>query len=532
MNRRTRVLRATAGLAAAAVAVAGCSGGTVRKAPAQSKPFVYSFSLNVVTDWDPATSYSNEIIAMQNMYESLTRYDSKSQAAKPALATEWTKSDDGKTWKFTLRDGVKFHSGNPLTAEAAKKSIERTKESDGGAAYIWDSVKKIETPDDNTLVFKLKYAAPLDLISGADFAAYIYDTEAAPEGTDLKDWLNKGHDAGTGPYTVASWNKGQEAELRLGKFNGYWGGWSGSHYNSIEFRNTPQVTTAWQQLQSGDADYVQRLNPQLFQQAKQTEGLQTSTQQSFQNLLAFFNTKSGPLTDVRLRKAVQAAIDYDGLVAALKGSVTKASGLVPEGMVGADSSLALSQNVAEAKKLLGQAGYGPGKKRLTLSLTYAQGNDDQRTFVTLLSSELEKLNVKLDAKPMQWDAQWARGKSKDPAKRQDIFVMYWYPDYADGYSWMVNLFRTADPVSFNLSYLDDPKVDAEIDKLPELTVTDREAAQRAYSKLQRELINEKAAVAPLFVERYQRVFSDEIGGYVDDPAYPNVVRVYDLKPAA
>ena len=66
--------------------------------------------------WDPATDYSNEIIAMNNMYETLTRYDSQTGQVQPLLATKWTKSADAKTWTFTIRQGVKFHTGRAMTA--------------------------------------------------------------------------------------------------------------------------------------------------------------------------------------------------------------------------------------------------------------------------------------------------------------------------------------------------------------------------------------------------------------------------------
>src|SRR3954447_2545187 len=101
-------MRSLALAAALAVAATGCSGGTVRKAASSNSSFIYSFNLNVVTDCDPATSYSNEIIAMQNIYESLTRYDTKAKKVEPRLATKWASSDGGKKWTFTLRDGVKF----------------------------------------------------------------------------------------------------------------------------------------------------------------------------------------------------------------------------------------------------------------------------------------------------------------------------------------------------------------------------------------------------------------------------------------
>jgi peptide/nickel transport system substrate-binding protein len=527
-----RRLRLPALAAAVAACVAGCASGTAPAKTALSPTFTYSYHLDVVTDWDPATSYSNELIALQNVYESLTRYDPATRKVAPRLASSWAASADGLTWTFRLRPGVRFHDGNPMTAQVAKAAIERTIAEQGGAAYIWGAVSSIDTPDPATLVFHLSYAAPMDVIASSDYGAYIYDT--APPGVKpgaLKDWLEAGHDTGTGPYTVAGWNQGQEAEVQLDAFRGYWAGWQGRHYGRIVFNHTPDVTTAWQTAETGDVDFVAQLNPELFKEATHFHSLGTQATPSLQNLIAFFNTAAGPLADVRLRQAVQNAIDYDGLVAALHGGVSPAQGLIPSGLDGNDPKLTRHQNLPLARKLLAEAGYGRGGKHLTLTLTYAQGDDAQQLFVTLLSSELQDLNITLDAKPMQWNAQWAQAKATDPGHRQDILLMYWYADYASAYSWFINLFHSAQPVSFNLSYLDDPVVDKEIDAIPQLTATDPAAARADYALLQRQLLDQDAAAAPLFVDTYQRVYAGGITGYHDNPAYPDVVFVHDLEPS-
>ncbi|MFG1706453.1 ABC transporter substrate-binding protein [Nonomuraea sp. M3C6] len=525
---------------ALALTASACAGGQVRGAGGTPRPessggsqpaatqaaqandstFVYVPNLDVVTDWDPATSYSNEIVAMSNIYEGLTRYNSQTKKAEPRLATEWTSANGGKEWTFKLRQGVKFHSGATLTAEAAKKAIERTMEKKGGAAYIWDSVDKIEAVDAATLKFTLKYATPLDLVASSGYAAYIYDVDAVDE--DGKTT------AGTGPYTIDSWQKGKETELTLKAFEGYWGGWKPEQYKKIAFRVTPEITTAWQLLQKGEVNFVQRLNPQLFEQAGTTSGVQTSQSPSFQNLLVLFNTAGGPTKDVRIRQALQYAIDYDGLAAALKGAGQKASGLVPQGLLGYASGLEPKQDLAKAQALLAEAGYGPDLPELKLSMTYAQGDDDQKLLVTLLSSALKNLNVTLQAKPMTWSAQWDLGKKEG----QDIFVMYWYPDYPDAYSWFLNVFKSADKPQFNLSYLKDAGIDSAIDALPQLTATDQLKADQAYQDLQKKIITDQAAVAVPYVQKYQRALSADVQGYVDNPAYPNVVFFYDLKRAS
>ncbi|MEN3538516.1 ABC transporter substrate-binding protein [Microbispora sp. ZYX-F-249] len=519
----------------AVLALAGCGGGEAREISAANLPsakdstFVYLHHLDIVTDWDPASSYSNEVVAMENIYDSLTKYNPRTRRAAPRLAERWQTSSDGKVWTFTLRGGVVFHTGRPLDAAAVKASIERTKRMGAGAAYIWDPVQQITVKDPLTVEFRLKYAAPLDLIASADYAAFIYDTQAAGSG-DLKKWFQAGRDAGSGPYTVASWKKGREKELLLRAFDRYWGGWEGPHYRNIEFRVVPDPDRAYRLLLRGEASYVQRLNPDLFHRARATAGVRTLQVPSFQNLLVLFNTASGPLADIRLRKAVQKAIDYDGMVAALKGAAAPASGLVPEGLLGHAPGLTQKQDLAGAAELLTQAGYGPGGNPLRLTLTYAEGDDDEELLVRRLKRTLAELNVQLDAKAMPWNDQWDRGKATDPAKRQDIFVMYWYPDYADAYSWFLNVFHSAEPVSFNLTYLKNRDVDAKIDQLPSLGTKDRSAAETAYATLQRSLIEQKAVVAVPWVLTYQRAYLGNVQGFTDNPAYPNVVFVHELIP--
>lgn len=212
----------------AVLALTGCGGGepaaisATGLSSAKDSTFVYLHHLDIVTDWDPASSYSNEIVAMENIYDSLTMYNPRTRRAGPRLAVAWRSSADGRTWTFTLREGVVFHTGRPVDAAAVKASVERTRRLGAGAAYIWDSVQQIVVRDPLTVEFRLKYAAPLDIIASSGYAAFVYDIHAAGAG-DLAKWFQAGRDAGSGPYTVASWKKGREKELVLRAFDGYWG---------------------------------------------------------------------------------------------------------------------------------------------------------------------------------------------------------------------------------------------------------------------------------------------------------------------
>src|SRR5579875_177999 len=171
----------TVAAVAASLALAAC--GSVSKPPgatatggtgttagggsagASSSTFTYDTYTQVMIGWDPSTAYSNEIIAMHKMYETLTTYDSTTQTVKPLLATSWSHNPTGTEWTFHLRHGVHFHTGRLMTSAAVKASIMRTIHLNQGAAYIWASVNSISSPTPYTAVFHLKYPAPLDLIS-------------------------------------------------------------------------------------------------------------------------------------------------------------------------------------------------------------------------------------------------------------------------------------------------------------------------------------------------------------------------------
>lgn len=500
------------------------SSGGAATAP---KTFTYDTYTQVMTSWDPSTEYSNEIIAMQDMYETLTRYDATTNQVNPLLATSWSSSNGGKTWTFNLRHDVTFHDGRPVTAEAAKAAIERTITLNQGAAYIWGPVASIDTPSTYTLVFNLKYAAPLDLISSSDYGAYIYDTQASGS-TNLAKWFAAGHEAGSGPYQLQNYSSGKEIELTLKAFPKYWGGWSGSHFNQVVFRVTPEASTAAQLVESGQVSYVEQMSPQLFNSLKGKSGLQTSQTASWQNLFALFNTASGPMKNVDFRKAVASAIDYKGLLAALKGAGVRTPGIVPNGLIGYDPKLPeYKLNLTAAKNYLKKSGYS-GKKTV-LNLTYTEGDNNEQIASLLMQSELSQLGITLKVHALQWSTQWAEAQSKTLSARQDITLMYWWPDYADPYSWFVNLFETEKTPVFNLAYYSNKTLDAQINKVEQTLAVNKAAGAALYDQMQKELYNSAPAVS-LLTENYERVMIAGIKGYVDNPAYPSVVFVYNLTP--
>ena len=181
-------------------------------------------------------------------------------------------------------------------------------------------------------------------------------------------------------------------------------------------------------------------------------------------------------------------------------------GSCPRGLLGYTEEVQPDDGRRPAPRQLLAAGrLRPEANQLSLDLTYAEGDPELDTIVTVMKANLAKVGIDLQAKALAWPTQWDIGKSEDLAKRQDIFLFYWYPDYADPFSWFVNLYRSANPPYFNLSYWDDPQATHVIDGLQALTATDRDEAQEQYVSCRRRMLDQ--AVSPVLgVTNYQRAY--------------------------
>ncbi|MBR6473280.1 MAG: ABC transporter substrate-binding protein, partial [Firmicutes bacterium] len=140
---------------------------------------------------------------------------------------------------------------------------------------------------------------------------------------------------------------------------------------------------------------------------------------------------------------------------------------------------------------------------------------------------LKKLGINLELLPMEWDSQWDKARSNKPEDRQDIFLMQWWPDYADPVSWFTSLIHTEDEIYFNLAYVSDPKYDEIIDDAVANTAIDRDKAEQEYVDLQKQ-IYDNADIIPIFDDIHVYILSNAVSGVRENPAYPTCVFYYDV----
>jgi peptide/nickel transport system substrate-binding protein len=532
MKRIKQGMMLIAGLLALAVFVTACgpgasptptgTGSPTPSATSMPQVAVVALLSIPVTDWDPAVEFSNGVMILHNVYETLLCYEPLEDTFTPLLATDYTHSDDGLTWTFHIRQGVKFHDGTELDSNAVKFSIERTIKIGKGATFIWDPVDKIETPDKFTVVFKLKYPAPMDLIVSSAYAAFIVSPAAAQNNPD--DWFTQGNECGTGPYKLESQKMGEEVILT--KFGDYWKGWQGKHFDKIYYKKVSEDTSRRQMLEKGDADWTMELTSEDIEALKTNPNVTIEVNPSFENLLGFFNTEKAPLNNKLVRQALSYAFPYEDVVKyAMGGYAEQAKGPVPKGLWGHGGNLfQYSYNLDKAKELLTQAGYPNGG--LKFLATYNSGDETEKKVCELYKSELAKLNIELEIRGMPWESQWELAKATNPNDRQDIFFMYWWPDVTTPYTYLFNLYHSQPETVFNFNYINDPELDKLIDDANTQAGIDRTTAAQMFIDAQKKIIDEAYGLFA-YDKKYVRPFNKSLKGYKDNPSYPHVIFFYD-----
>lgn len=487
----------------------------------QADRLVYPLYVDI-KDWDPATAFSSELIVLLNVYETLLRYDGSVAGGRvvPGLAEKWSRSKDGLSWLFQLRHGVSFHDGEPFNAIAAKQSIERTQRLAQGAAYIWDAVDAIDVVSEYELKITTKVPAPIDLIAASQYGAWMVSPKAAALGPS---WFAEGRSAGTGPWQVVDWQRGQQVSLR--RFDNYRQGWHDRQFREISMPVVSEVATQLQMLRAGEADFVAPAPVTMLDSLRKLDSVTVSLIPSWTNQQFLLNTSRYPTDNLKFRQAIMHAWDYKSVVqGVLENTADIAHGPIPPGIWGRASDLPIPEfNLDRAAQLLVASGIP--KEDWRLKAAYVGSSQEYAHALLLLQYNLGKLGVDLELRPGPWGVIWDEARRLSAAPH--LQSMTWWPTYPTPSDWLVGLFRTQSQPLFNLSHYSNPAFDRLVDEGREMEGSDREAAAQRYRQAQKILAED--AVAVFYADLKARlVHRSEIVGLKPNPAYA-AVEFYSLR---
>lgn len=433
------------------------------------------------TNLDPALEWNGWYVSMYGIGETLVKFD-KSMEIEPSLADSWKKVDD-LTWQFHIREGVKFHNGNPLTANTVKASMERALKANPRTQEML-AVNSI-TADGQNLTITTKTPHTTLLGNLADPINSIIDASADAD-TVAKAPI------GTGAFKIKSYTDGSQVVVE--RYNDYWGG--KALINEATFKYISDDNTRSMALQSGEIDVANNVsinNLSLFEdKSKHTISKATS----LRIVMSYFNFNNEFLKDPAVRKAISLGVDRETYSKSLlKGTAVAAVGPFPGSLPFGNKNLTgYKYNQAEAAKILKDAGYidtnGDGileknGKKLELSIAVFPTRAEIPVIGEAMQAQLKEIGIAANLKSYE---------TVNPILQSGDFDLSLYN---------VNTATTGDPQSFlelyfrtggstNFGKYSNPSVDSQIDKLK--TEYDTQKRNEIATKVQQTLLDDNASL--------------------------------------
>ncbi|WP_372002433.1 ABC transporter substrate-binding protein [Tistrella mobilis] len=373
-------------------------GTAVAFGPAAAFAAKDTFSIGAVLEpphLDPTAGAAAAIdeVVFINVFEGLVRLDERGHI-QPLLAESWTISDDGLTYTFKLRQGVKFHDGTTFDSADVKFSFERAMAPNSVNAQkgLFAPIASIEAPDASTVVLKLSKPAGQMLFNLTWGDAAIVAPESAGE-------AEKTRPVGTGPFKFKQWVKGDRVELT--RNDDYWGDKVALKEATIKFIADPAA--ALQAILAGDLDAFSNFPaPENLPQLEADPRFKVAIGMTEGETILAMNNGVKPFNDIRVRRAVSHAIDRQAVIDGQFGYGTPiGSHFSPSAPGYVDLTDRYPYDPAKAKALLTEAGYPDGFKTALMLPPpgYARRGGE------IIAAMLAEVGIQAEIVPLEW-AQW------------------------------------------------------------------------------------------------------------------------------
>lgn len=459
------------------VSAVGCGEGGEKKVNAADQKIV--FVLHSEPDGiDPGiTNNSFASPFLNNCFEGLVNTNENNELVA-GLAKDWSVSEDGKTYTFNLRDDLKWSDGTPLVAGDFVYAIQRVLTPETTAQFynmVTDYIVNaqefydgkvgmeevgVKAPDDKTLVMTLKDPAPFFLNI---LAMWVYSPvqKATVEKNKDKWTLSPESYVVSGPFKISEMNMGESVVLV--KNEHYWNA-KEVKLEQLTFRYIKEQSTALTAFDGGEIDGFREIPMADFARLK-AESKDLYTKTSYATTYYLINNKKAPYDNVKVRKALNLAIDRKSLIEnVLQSADMPACALIPPGYVvdGKDSTDGRSDydikptaQVEEARKLLAEAGYPDGKGFPTMELSYYTHPQVKLIVEAMAQMFKENLNINVEISTEEWAVYYTNVQ----AGKYDVCAMGWGADFFHPMTFFP-IFTTGDPA--NAAFYENPAYDEQV----------------------------------------------------------------------
>ncbi len=338
---------------------------------------------------------------------------------EPALAESWTTSKDGLVWTFKLRRGVTFHDGSPFNAKAVKYFFDRVlgDEKPFKASLYTPVVQGAEAVDDATIRVTLKQPFAAFLFIMAHSAGAIVSPAAHQKwGKDLAL-----HPSGTGPFKFLEWVKGDHVTLE--RNDAYWGG--KPHLDRVVIKTVREDQARVLMLESGGADLIVNIPTEEIPRLKKDQRFTVESSPTARALFIVFNVKKKPFDDVRVRQALNYAVNREAIVKDLfQNNAQIIPGHVSPLQNGYAALPGYAHDPKKARELLAQA----GQSGLKLKLWSPKGRFvKDYELAQAVQQDLAAAGVGASLSTMEWGAYLSATKTAAEQTDRELFLLGWSP---------------------------------------------------------------------------------------------------------
>ncbi len=410
---------------------------------------------------------------------------------EPRLAEKWERTSD-TTMRFSLRKGVKFHSGREMTAADVQWTFNRLKTSPDFKG-IFEPFKAMKVVDDHTVEIETSGPFPLVLHN----ATYIFPLDS--KFYEGKDEIVKHGDSFaskniscTGPYTISSREQGVKVEFD--RFGDYWDKKSPGNVSKIVFTPIKESPTRVAALLSGDVDFVAPAPPTDHARIRDNAKTDLVTMSGTRIITFQLNQeKNVALKNMKVRQAIVHAINNEGIVQkVMKGFGTAAAQMSPKGYLGYNDSLKPRYDLAKAKQLMKEAGFENGFSATMMAPNNRYVNDAK--IAEAVAAMLSKINIKVDLTTMPKAQYWP----KYDERAADIMMIGWHSDTEDSANFYEFLAMTPNKDTGRGQYNSGNYSNAKVDEMTERSLVMNDGPERA-KMLQdiEKILHDEAAFVPL-----------------------------------
>ncbi|RME46160.1 MAG: ABC transporter substrate-binding protein [Chloroflexi bacterium] len=471
--------------------------------PAKEGPTTFRIAVGIDPDTlDPALFTTTTVANMvEYMAETLIVTD-KEGNVKPQLATSWEVSDDSLEYTLHLREGVTFHDGTPMDAEAVKWNLDRVLDPNVKVAIRspFTSIEEVEVVDPLTVRLHLsKPFAPLLSSFALETAAIISPASVDLEGNSYE---NITRPVGTGPYKFKERVKGER--IVVTRNENYWG--EQPYYDEVVFRIVPEAATRESLLLAGQVDLIILPPISDLPALQENPDVKVLLAPSDRTIFIAMNTTDEILSDVRVRQALNYAVDKQEIIdSVLFGAAEPLDAPMASSLFGYCPQQPYEYNPEKAKQLLKEA----GAENIELNFIAPTGRYVQDfQAAQAIAGYLAEVGVKTSPQTMDWPSYVAAILTPADENTQDLHFLGWAPSYLDAAQQMVQFDSSqAPPNGLETTFYKNPKVDELINAAGQ--ETDPAKRKELYCQAS-EIIWNEAPWIFLWVQRFPIVYRADI----------------------